>query len=398
MSQEVHLLKVLVASPSDVPTERSMVYDAIHRINKAVFKKRNIRLEFIGWETDSYSGVGADAQDVINKEFGDDYDIFVGIMWHRYGSPTLRSDSGTVEEFERAYDNYMSNGSCKKILFYFNSANLPQNEIDPAQLVKLSEFKESLQQKGVYYIQYAGPEQFKDAIYDDLVRTVSDIDVTEKERDYRAQGIWDIRVPYENLLQDSGANFTHPRKERLLLEDIFVPPFLRDLNDERNTERIKKISAEELVEFLDIDEEDGIHFHIVGADVSGKTALSKYLFKKYKFFGFVPVLLKGSDITNNIQEQQLKDRITVIMQGIYCNTLPIGDKASDNQDIVLIIDDFQDAGKGNNRYWAPIIKNLEKLFPNIIVIGNSLISDNVLADYKPFKKFKKYCLSNLDRI
>ena len=392
MSQNVHLLKVLVASPSDVSIERDMVADAINRINKAVFKKRNIRLEYVGWETDSYSGIGADAQDVINKEFGDDYDIFVGIMWHRYGSPTQRSDSGTVEEFERAYDNYMSSGCCKKILFYFNSADLPQKEITLSQVDKVLAFKESLREKGVYYTHYAGPEHFKNKIYDDLVRTISDMDVTEKEKDYREQGIWDISVPFEGLLQDAGANFTHPRKERLLFDDIFVPPFLRDLNDERNTERIKKVSVDDLVESLDIDEENGIRFHIVGADVSGKTALSKYLFKRYKLFGFVPVLLKGSDITNNIQERHLKDRISVIMQGIYCNYLPIRDNASDNQDIILIIDDFQDAGKGNNKYWAPIVKNLEKLFPNIIVIGNPLISDNVLADYKPFEKFKKYCL------
>ena len=392
MPQEIHLLKVLVASPSDVSIERGMVADAINRINKAVFKKRNIRLEFVGWETDSYPGVGADAQDVINKEFGDDYDIFVGIMWHRYGSPTLRAESGTVEEFEKAYDNYQSEGSCKKILFYFNGADYPQKEVKPDQLLKICAFQESLRQKGIYYTQYAGPEHFKDMIHDDLVRTVQDLDVTEKEKDFREKGIWCISAPFGSLLQDSGANFTHPRKEQLLLEDIFVPPFLRDLNDERNTERIKKISAMDLVESLDIDEENGIHFHIVGADVSGKTALSKFLFKEYKFYGFVPVLLKGSDITNNVHEQQLKDRISVIIQGIYCNCLPIGDKASDNQDIVLIIDDFQDAGKGNNKYWAPIVKNLEKLFPNIIVIGNSLISDNVLADHKPFEKFKKYCL------
>lgn len=392
MPQQVHLLKVLVASPSDVAEERSMVADAINRINKAVFKRRSIRLEYVGWETDSYSGIGSDAQDVINKEFGDDYDLFVGIMWHRYGSPTLRSESGTVEEFARAYQSYISNGSCKTILFYFNSTDYPQKEVDLTQAAKVNEFKQSLQGKGVYYTQYAGPEIFKEKIYDDLVRTVMDLDVTEEEKENRAHGIWDISASFDNLLQDAGASFTHPRKEHLTLPDIFVPPFLRDLNDEHNSERIRKVAVDELVEALDLDDEGGIHFHIVGAEVSGKTVLSKYLFRQYRSYGFVPVLLKGSEITNNVQMQQLKDRVSVKMQGIYRNTLPLGGKCSDNQDIVLIIDDFQDAGKGNNRYWAPITRNLEKLFPNIIVIGSSLISDNVLADYKPFEKYKKYSL------
>ena len=392
MSQQVHLLKVLVASPSDVLKERKMVADAITRINKAVFKKRNIRLEFVGWETDSYSGIGSDAQDVINKELDDDYDIFVGIMWHRYGSPTLRADSGTVEEFERAYLNYQNKKCCKKILFYFNSADLPQSEVAFDQAAKVLEFQKTLEERGIYYTKYAGPDLFKDKIYDDLVRSVSDLDVTEEEKEKREQGIGEIIDSFENLLNDAGANFTHPRQDRLFLEDIFVPPFLRDLNDDHNSQRIRKVSIDDLIETLDIDDQGGIHVHIVGTDVSGKTALSKYLFRKYKTYGFVPVLLKGADIANNIQEQQIKDRITVKLHGIYRKSLPLGDNVSANQDIVLIIDDFQDAGKGNYRYWAPLIKNLEKKFPNIIVIGNSLISDNVLADHKPFEKYKKYSL------
>ena len=392
MSKEVHLLKVLVASPSDVQKERDLVKDAIDRINKTVLRKRNIHLDFIGWETDSFPGIGDDAQDVINKEFGNDYDIFVGIMWHRYGSPTLRADSGTVEEFERAYENHRTNGSCKKILFYFNTSDYPQKEVNLDQVAKVRDFKEYLKNKGVYYISYAGPELFKERIHDDLVRSVSEIDITDEEKENRALGIRDLNLPFSSLLKDAGANFTHPRKEHLFLEDIFVPPFLRDLNDEHKTDRIKKVSVDNLIDTFDLDEEGGIRFHIVGADVSGKTVLSKYLFRQYKSYGFTPILLKGSDITNNVQEQQLKDRISVKMQGIYRNPLPIADKAADNQDIILIVDDFQDAGKGNNRYWAPIVKNLEKLFSNIIIIGNSLISDNVLADYKPFDKFKKFCL------
>lgn len=393
MPEQVHLLKVLVASPSDIIKEREMVANAIARLNKVVLKKRSIRLEFLGWETDSYPGIGDDAQDVINNEFANNYDIFVGIMWHRYGTPTLRSDSGTVEEFENAYQSFKSNGSCKKILFYFNNADIPQKDVDYSQAAKVRDFEKDLQDKGIYYSKYPGPDSFKDKIYDDLARTVADMDVTKEEKEIRAQGLWEISEHFNNLLINPGANFTHPRKEHLFLEDIFVPPFLRDLNDENKSERIKKISAENIVETYNVDDENGeIHLHIVGADVSGKTALSKYLFLQYKSFGFIPILLKGGDITNNVQQQQLKDRITVKLHGIYRNVTPIKDNSSENKDFILIIDDFQDAGKGNNRYWAPIIKNLENIFPNIIVIGNSLISDNVFADHKPFEKYKKYSL------
>ena len=44
-------------------------------------------------------GLGIDAQDVINRQLGE-YDIFLGIMNTRFGSPTHRADSGTEEEFD----------------------------------------------------------------------------------------------------------------------------------------------------------------------------------------------------------------------------------------------------------------------------------------------------------
>lgn len=392
MSQQIHLLRVLVASPSDVLAERKIVAEVITRINKAVYKKRNIRLEFIGWETDSFSGIGVDAQDVINKELGDDYDIFVGIMWHRYGTPTLRAESGTVEEFERAYRSFKRGGSCKSILFYFNSTDYPQKDVDFTQVSKVHDFQKTLQEKGVLFSRYPGPDFFKEKVYDDLVRTVSGFVITEEEKKTGEKGIWSISESYSHLLQDAGANYTHPRKDKVCFSDLFVPPFLRDLNDDHNSERIRKICVDDIIEGFNLSDDGGIHFHIVGAEVSGKTALSKYFFCQYKAYGFIPVLIKGADIANNVHEQQLKDRITIKIQGIYSNYLPIKNTARDNQDIILIIDDFQDAGKGNNRYWAPIIKNLERLFPNIIVIGSSLISDNVLADYKLFDNYRKYSL------
>ncbi|PYL26201.1 MAG: hypothetical protein DMF37_02915 [Verrucomicrobia bacterium] len=45
--------------------------------------------------------MGADAQDVINHQLAE-YDIFLGIMSCRFGSPTKRAHSGTEEEFNRA--------------------------------------------------------------------------------------------------------------------------------------------------------------------------------------------------------------------------------------------------------------------------------------------------------
>ncbi len=53
--------------------------------------------------------MGEDSQDVINKQIGSDYHIFVGIMWKKFGTETKRAGSGTEEEFSLAYDRYKKN-------------------------------------------------------------------------------------------------------------------------------------------------------------------------------------------------------------------------------------------------------------------------------------------------
>lgn len=95
-------LRVFVASPSDVAEERDVVSVVVAELRRILPQIRPVELEVIRWETHGWPDVGADAQDVINKEIGE-YDIFVGVMWRRFGTPTKRGESGTAEEFDRAY-------------------------------------------------------------------------------------------------------------------------------------------------------------------------------------------------------------------------------------------------------------------------------------------------------
>jgi len=107
MAQEIRrFLRVLVASPSDTIEERAVITKVIPELNKLHGAMEGFNLEGLLWETDSYPGLGVDAQDVLNRQLAD-YDIFVGIMNSRFGTPTRRGDSGTEEEFDRALDRYL---------------------------------------------------------------------------------------------------------------------------------------------------------------------------------------------------------------------------------------------------------------------------------------------------
>ena len=80
-------------------------------------------------------------QQIINQDFGDDYDIFIGIIWKKFGTKTEVAESGTEEEFLRALKRF-ENGENIQILFYFKSEPIPFDEINPEQILKIKNFKE----------------------------------------------------------------------------------------------------------------------------------------------------------------------------------------------------------------------------------------------------------------
>jgi len=92
------------------------------------------------------------AQALINKQIGT-YDIFIGIMWKRFGSPTGAAASGTEEEFRLAYDLWHQQALSPHIAFYFCNAPSPVPESDEeiAQLAKVMAFRKELQQKGLIW-------------------------------------------------------------------------------------------------------------------------------------------------------------------------------------------------------------------------------------------------------
>jgi len=140
MSKDAKILTVFIASPSDVGEERLAAARAIQEINQTLGPTSSYRLELVGWETHAIPGLGADAQDVINQAIPE-YDIFVGIMWSRFGRPTLRAASGTLEEFQAAKVKYENDPESVRVMFYFKNKPIPIDQIDPEQIQQIVNFK-----------------------------------------------------------------------------------------------------------------------------------------------------------------------------------------------------------------------------------------------------------------
>lgn len=141
---------MLVSSPSDLGEEREAVAEAIEELNQTWRKNGPIQLNLIRWETNSRPALGTDAQAVINSQIGEDYDIFVGIMGARFGTPTGRAESGTEEEFDRAASRFQQDPTSVSVMFYFRDTSpVSLSDIDPFQLGKVQAFQNRVKSLGL---------------------------------------------------------------------------------------------------------------------------------------------------------------------------------------------------------------------------------------------------------
>jgi hypothetical protein len=173
MTAQKSFFRIFFASPGDVAPEREIISDVVNEINRVLGDSHNVYLELVKWETHARPDFGRDPQDVINQQIGDGYEIFIGLMWGRFGAPTGRAESGTEEEFYRALDRHKQSPSSVTIMLYFKNAPIAPSDIDPIQIGKVQKFKTHVSKElgGLYY-QFDSTEGFASKVRVDLMRLV----------------------------------------------------------------------------------------------------------------------------------------------------------------------------------------------------------------------------------
>jgi hypothetical protein len=129
-----HNLRVFLASPGDVPQEREALPRVVDEFNVTIGPLSDCRLEAIRWETHATPDAGR-PQAVINRQLGE-YDIFVGIMWRRFGTPTGVAGSGTEEEYRIAFERWKTNPELV-LMFYFCETPFYPSSVDELEQMKL---------------------------------------------------------------------------------------------------------------------------------------------------------------------------------------------------------------------------------------------------------------------
>ena len=161
MSYEAKVFNVMIASPGDVPSERSIIREVLYEWNAVHSRSRKIVLLPVGWESHSSPEMGKRPQEIINNQILDKCDLLVGVFWTRIGTSTGEYISGTVEEIEKHID------AGKPTMLYFSNQPALTSSVDSEQYGKLTEFKASCKDRGLYEI-YDSHSEFKEKFYHHL--------------------------------------------------------------------------------------------------------------------------------------------------------------------------------------------------------------------------------------
>lgn len=136
------VLRVMIASPSDVADARDAVERAVHGWNDANAEGKGVVLLPWRWETSAVPVMGDHPQALINSQGLAKADLVIGLFGSRLGSPTPDEVSGTVEEIRKA----VAGG--KPVHLYFSTEPLPR-DVDTAQLEGLRAFRQEIQDQGL---------------------------------------------------------------------------------------------------------------------------------------------------------------------------------------------------------------------------------------------------------
>jgi hypothetical protein len=163
MAWDGRVIEIFLSSPGDVQPERELVRSVAQEWNQRRGRDTGCILSLLTWEDSVTSELEDYGQGSINSQIGDTYDVMIGLMWARFGTPTGKEESGTLEEFKRALGRKRE-GDPVRISFYFKMADLPFERVDASQLAKVQSFKKFLQEQGALTRDFRSADELRSQI------------------------------------------------------------------------------------------------------------------------------------------------------------------------------------------------------------------------------------------
>ncbi len=162
MQRTQQVFTIFLASPSDVQKEREIADRVVELLNKSMANRLGWDIKLRLWE--DTPPVYGRPQDAINPIL-DTCDLFVGLVWERWGQPTGNNSSGFEEEFERAKANRKKSGS-PEICLFFKTVEESKKKDPGEQLKRVLDFKnQQIQLKEVKFTDVKDTDDWREKLH-----------------------------------------------------------------------------------------------------------------------------------------------------------------------------------------------------------------------------------------
>jgi hypothetical protein len=229
-ADSIRRYRVFIASPGDVERERQIAREVVLELSNRVGSAGGFVLEPVGWET--HAALGAGRPQALINPLVREADLFIGILWARFGTDTGEAESGTVEEFQLARELAANTGRPEVHLF-FSDAPVPRqvlrSEEGKKQFEKAERFRAEYESVGGLAASYADTHEFESKLRSQLERWCAE---RFASRAPAARSATTDRSVAERAYRDRVANhhrylsaigFETRLRVPIPLEDIYVP-------------------------------------------------------------------------------------------------------------------------------------------------------------------------------
>ena len=190
------ILTVFLASPGDLANERKIAWEVVDKINRIVSQPLGWQIELRGWE-DTLPGSGR-PQELINKDV-DSCDLFLGMLWRRWGSSTGKYSSGFEEEFERARERYRET-QIPTIWLCFKKVEPAQIQDPGEQLSKVLAFRKTqINSKEFLFKEFENLEDWRSKLDEWLLKHVLALSQAKLQNE-QSESNTQISLPLKNQL------------------------------------------------------------------------------------------------------------------------------------------------------------------------------------------------------
>ena len=348
----IRQIKILVACPGDVENIKNMIEECCDNLNVELRKNEKIEFEVIHWKKNVNPIItGNRPQEIINREYDEqEYDIFLGIFWKRFGEKQANGKTPTEEEFERALKGLKEKSTPKIVKIYFkeDEMGIPQNKEEVIQIDEIVNFKDKIKEAGLYkkFYEKEFPYLFPSDLLNFLYRFKKPAPIEPRDEiiKYELNGYYIKR----NLIKD---------------EDYHRYNFYFGTNE--------KLTSIELIK-----RENRII--ILGDAGIGKTKEIDFIAAHFSNIneGLIPIKIKLDNYVDQDIEKYIKE--------VYLKF--------NEENILLLFDGFDEVKSDNKLTLVRKIMFYLDQHPNIRVV---ITSRKNTYNYE-FSDFKVYYLTNLD--